>query len=709
MIQPHFSQARPHSTHVAHEDAAPRRRLLAHLLALATTSLLTGALGASRVCASEEPASDGFFFHDRDTPIEFIGDSITEQRMYTTLIESFVLSRYPQWQVTFRNVGWSGDTAWFQMRGGLENALSRDLLPQLPRAATIDFGMNDARGGLNSLGLYRSNLEALVTRLQQTGCRVAVCSPSPEERYEADQQGGSAYNQMLGIYAEAAKAIAAAHHAVYVDQLTPFIGVITRGRTSGILGASGEPRLMYDGVHPNWGGHLVMAASILSGLSAPSLVSSMTIDARSAAAAITAQAACHGEILPGPLDDDEVLRFARLDERLPWPLPSEAALVQRIPGFTPLADLSRYDLTVTGLTPGSYQLSIDHEVVGTFSAQALASGVNLTSQCGPILSQMHQLFAAIVQKNNTYYERWRTVQLYAPPAWLSGVTIDEQRSRELARLDQSISDQERAITALRQPHAHLWELRNAPPASPHGLTVSHVGTALTLQWALPEAPAPADATMGASAITGYLIERALPGKPFTTLSQVPATVSTYRDGDAAADSANTSASYRLIALAGVHRSASSLACRADAPASGWGTSFFADTHLGTTTLARFDPVIDFTWSSEPPAPGLSRVNFSARWCGVITVPASGRYSLIATADDGVRVALDGVLVIDQWRDQAPTECTGAVELQAGSRHDLVVSYYQGGGDAVMKLEWRTPAGVRQLLPASAVAPALWQP
>ncbi len=112
-----------------------------------------------------------FFVHDGDDPVVFIGDSITEQRMYTALIEAWVLTRHPTWKLRFRNVGWSGDTVWMQQRGGLENGWTRDIQPLAPKAALIDYGMNDARGGDSTKDLYRQNMTLLVGRLQDNGAR----------------------------------------------------------------------------------------------------------------------------------------------------------------------------------------------------------------------------------------------------------------------------------------------------------------------------------------------------------------------------------------------------------------------------------------------------------------------------------------------------------------------------------------------------------
>src|SRR5262245_35832125 len=59
--------------------------------------------------------ADDFFIRDGDRVV-FLGDSITEQRLYTTYIEAYALTRYPDWKLTFRNVGWGGDTAWLRQR-----------------------------------------------------------------------------------------------------------------------------------------------------------------------------------------------------------------------------------------------------------------------------------------------------------------------------------------------------------------------------------------------------------------------------------------------------------------------------------------------------------------------------------------------------------------------------------------------------------------
>src|SRR5947209_19031856 len=81
-------------------------------------------------------AADDFFFKPKDRVL-FLGDSITEQYEYTNLIEYYLTTRFPAWNLTFHNAGIGGDTA-----GGGNNRAAGDVLSEHPTAVTINFGMN---------------------------------------------------------------------------------------------------------------------------------------------------------------------------------------------------------------------------------------------------------------------------------------------------------------------------------------------------------------------------------------------------------------------------------------------------------------------------------------------------------------------------------------------------------------------------------------
>ncbi len=96
------------------------------------------------VMAADKPASASeFFFKDGDR-IVMMGDSITEQHRYSTYLELWTLTRFPAWNLTFRNVGIGGDGA-----PGGNNRFKRDVLCHNPTAMTVNFGMNDATGDFN--------------------------------------------------------------------------------------------------------------------------------------------------------------------------------------------------------------------------------------------------------------------------------------------------------------------------------------------------------------------------------------------------------------------------------------------------------------------------------------------------------------------------------------------------------------------------------
>lgn len=405
------------------------------------------------------PPQEPFFFRDGDRA-QILGDSITQQRTYSLLIESFVLSRFPHWKITFRNTGWEGDKMGLGLRGGQDKGIARDIAPLQPTAITVDFGMNDVRGGESGVDIYLNNARSLTDKLKALNARVALLTPSSKESDVAGVPAGATANIALRLYSDGLKGVAQEKGVLFVEQLAPFIDAIEAGRKAGLLKAE-RSGLTKDGVHPTWEGGLVMAASILKGLHAPSLVSSVELDAKSGVA--RTEKAKVSEVKTGA-----TLSFTRLDDSLPWPI-GAAPLVLQIPGFTPQGDLSQYTLKVTNLTAPRYDVLLDNKKVATYTAAELAAGVNLsTLTSGSIADQSNALLKAILEKNLTFFERWRHVQLYGisspvkgePPAWVKG-DIEASRIAELKRLDDEIAVQENKINALRLPNPHSWTLQPA--------------------------------------------------------------------------------------------------------------------------------------------------------------------------------------------------------------------------------------------------------
>jgi hypothetical protein len=132
-------------------------------------------------------------------------------------------------------------------------------------------------------------------------------------------------------------------------------------------------------------------------------------------------------------------------------------------------------------------------------------------------------------------------------------------------------------------------------------------------------------------------------------------------------------------------------------------------HVGTNlsgpvALTRVDPAVDFDWGMGSPAAAIPADGFSVRWSGEVDVPRADTYDFITTTDDGVRLWVDGQLLVDAWTDHSKRDDTGRITLTAG-RHTIKLEYYENGWDAIAQLAWSSPNLPRQPIPAAALTPA----
>ena len=123
------------------------------------------------------------------------------------------------------------------------------------------------------------------------------------------------------------------------------------------------------------------------------------------------------------------------------------------------------------------------------------------------------------------------------------------------------------------------------------------------------------------------------------------------------------------------------------PPTGYQADYFDNMTLsGTPTISRSEPEVNFVWNDGSPDPAISADHFSARFTKVETLEA-GNYEFTTTADDGVRLYVDGVLLIDKWIDQPSTTYKTTRNLADGN-HTIVLEYYENGGGAVLKLSYQ---------------------
>jgi lysophospholipase L1-like esterase len=210
--------------------------------------------------------------------VVFLGDSITQERRYTTHVECFLLTRFPQWKLTFRNAGHGSDTAWLDQRAQaldmstpallklqgkqqedtlvrmVTNGLNRDVLPLKPTVVTIMYGANDVRY-LDTPQLHIRAVQELIMQLRKAKVRVILISACPEEPLDGE------YNKKHERFIAASRELADRLKVTYVDQFHPCLKAILQERAKD--SSFGWTR---DSVHPHPQGHVLMARAILQGL-----------------------------------------------------------------------------------------------------------------------------------------------------------------------------------------------------------------------------------------------------------------------------------------------------------------------------------------------------------------------------------------------------------------------------------------------------------
>ena len=118
-------------------------------------------------------------------------------------------------------------------------------------------------------------------------------------------------------------------------------------------------------------------------------------------------------------------------------------------------------------------------------------------------------------------------------------------------------------------------------------------------------------------------------------------------------------------------------------------------------LVRVDSFIDFDWGSGSPDPSISSNNYSARWTGQLVPLYDESYTFYISIDDGGRLWINDVLVIDSWIDQGETEHPSApIPLSAGVPVDFRMEWYENGGAARARLRWSSPSQAKQIIPAA---------
>lgn len=131
-------------------------------------------------------------------------------------------------------------------------------------------------------------------------------------------------------------------------------------------------------------------------------------------------------------------------------------------------------------------------------------------------------------------------------------------------------------------------------------------------------------------------------------------------------------------------------------------------------ITRIDSTIDFNWVRNSPDPRIRVDHFTGEWTGYISPDYTEEYTFTAKADDGVRVWIDGKLIIDQWVKQEQTQdgfVQGAqtstthkstIKLKKGQRYPIKVEYFEDVQNASIQVKWASKSQAEEVIPYKAL-------
>jgi lysophospholipase L1-like esterase len=397
-------------------------------------------------CAAQ--AQEAFALRDGDRVV-FFGDSITDQRLYTTFAETYVVTRFPHTNISLVHSGWGGDRVTGGGGGPMDVRIWRDVLPYNPTVVTVMLGMNDGRYRAFDQAIFdefTAGFKHIVDtfKRQLPNARITLMQPSPYDDVTRTPTFEGGYNQVLVRYGDFLKQLAADQKLGLADINTPVVEALKKANTAD---ATNAVKLIPDRVHPGAAGHLLLAQALLKAWNAPALVAGAEIDTT------RKEAVRQRNTHIADLKVSKGVSWTQTDEALPMPLDRRDPLVALVLHSSDFMEaLNQEPLTVRGLAAGRYALRIDGEQAGTFTAEQLAQSINLAELATPMSRQAAEVHALTLRHNNVHAARWRQIQVPLEKSYSAQV------SKALDALDDLEADIVRQQRAAALPKARHFEL-----------------------------------------------------------------------------------------------------------------------------------------------------------------------------------------------------------------------------------------------------------
>ena len=386
------------------------------------------------------PPAEKFELRDGDR-VAFLGNTFFEREQAYAYLETLLASRFPDHDVSFRNIAWSGDTVFGHARAafdtpeqGFERLLkvTREVKPTV---LFISYGMGESFEGDAGLPAFRSGLDRLLDKLAEHKARTVLVSPIRHEQLPPPFPSAEKHNRDLRKYIEVLKAAADERGFWFVD-LYELLG-------DGMQASPAYP-LTDNGIHLTAYGYWRAAQAIEQGLGLAPRGWTIHVDAAAP------KADAKGVSLGGASRDGQALVVKVESDLLPAPPPPplDDRYVLVLPG-------SKRTVAVAGLPDGHWALRQGDAILAAAPAEAWEKGVEVVA--GPLADQAEKLREVAVMKNMQFFNQWRP----ANETYIFGFRKNEQgqNAREIPMFDKPIAHREVEMAKLRTaaPYALRFE------------------------------------------------------------------------------------------------------------------------------------------------------------------------------------------------------------------------------------------------------------
>ncbi len=353
------------------------------------------------------PRPSGLFLKPGDR-LAICGDSITEQKMYSRIMEDYLTMCVPELGITVRQYGWSGERA-----PGFLARMTNDCLRFKPTVVTTCYGMNDHeyRPYEERIGeTYRSNSLAIIEAFKANGTRVVQGSPGCVGKVPGWVKTTNSTVEDLNLnlcrLRNIGLELAQKEKVRFADVFWPMLtaGVEAQGRYGTNFAIAGK-----DGVHPGWAGQTVMAYAFLKALGVNGEIGTFTVDLRKGGIKVSKG----HEVVSARAGEFEIR-----SSRYPWcvcepaqqntpsypvcgndPIDSDGSIRSALELIPFNQELNRLMLVVTHSGTGVFRVTWGQESK-TFTGQQLREGINLAAEftSNPFSAAFAKVDAAVAAK-----------------------------------------------------------------------------------------------------------------------------------------------------------------------------------------------------------------------------------------------------------------------------------------------------------------------